>query len=40
MGAVNGLSVKETMLMPPGELYDLFELYLQTNGYKEEEEVD
>lgn len=34
MGALNGLSAKETMLAPPGEMFDLFELYLAAHGAK------
>ena len=34
MGTVNGLSAKETLLATPGEVFDLFELYLAANGYK------
>ena len=32
MGAINGLSAKETMLMCPGEIFDLWELYLRAHG--------
>jgi hypothetical protein len=32
MGAVNNLSIKETMILAPGELYDMYELYLIANG--------
>ena len=40
MGAVSGLSAKETILAPPGELFDIFELYLQANGGYERKEID
>lgn len=31
MGTINGLSKRETMLSTPGEIFDLFELYLKAN---------
>ncbi len=34
MAAAAGLSVKEAYLMAPGELYDVFELYLQAHSIK------
>lgn len=34
MGLLCGLSVKETMLSFPGEVFDLFELYLRDHGLK------
>jgi len=35
MGAVNGLSAKETMLMCPGTVFDLWELWLRRQpGYE------
>lgn len=34
MAAAAGLSMKEAFLMAPGELYDAFELYLQSHGVK------
>jgi len=37
LGALNGLSAKETLLLPVGVVYDLFELWLKANGVKEEE---
>lgn len=35
MGTLSGLSAKEALLMPPGEVFDLFELYLRAHGIKE-----
>ena len=40
MGLVSGLSVKEALLMAPGEVYDLFELHLRAHGVKRKKEVD
>jgi len=40
MGTINNLSVKETMLMLPGEIYDLWELYIQVNGLKPKKDFD
>jgi len=37
LGAQNGFSAKETLLLPVGVVYDLFELWLKANGVKEEE---
>lgn len=34
MGAVAGISAKEALLMAPGEVFDLFELYLRATGAK------
>ncbi len=34
MGAANGYSAKETLLIEPGILFDIWELYLRANGYK------
>lgn len=34
MAAAAGLSMKDAFLMAPGELYDVFELYLQAHGIK------
>jgi len=33
---MSGLSSKETLLMTPGEVYDLFELYCRANGLKQD----
>lgn len=38
MGAVNGLSKKDVLLSAPGEIGDLWELYLQAKGAKKERE--
>ena len=38
MGIRAGLSAKETLFMTPGEVFDLWELYLDENGLKEEQE--
>lgn len=38
MGALNGLSAKETLLMRPGQVFDLFDLYLQANGAKKRDD--
>lgn len=35
MATMCGISVKEAMLMPPGEVYDVFELYIRANGRKQ-----
>lgn len=34
MGTLNGLSKKETMLSCPGEIFDLWALYLKKEGAK------
>jgi hypothetical protein len=37
MGTVNGLTAKETLLMEPGAVFDLWELWLRRQpGYKKE----
>ena len=38
MGTAGGLSKKETLLSTPGEIGDLWELYLQARGVKKERE--
>lgn len=38
MGTINGLSKRETMLSTPGEIFDLFELYLKANRPEREQE--
>ena len=38
MGTAGGLSKKETLLSTPGEIGDLWELYLKAHGKKENEE--
>jgi len=40
MGTTSGLSRKETLLSPPGEVFDIFELYLRAHGVKQEKEAD
>lgn len=40
MATASGVSVKEALLMPPGEVYDIFELYLRANGIKREKEKE
>jgi hypothetical protein len=40
VGAVCGLPVKETLLLPVGVLYDLLEMHMQTNGYKRNNVLD
>lgn len=39
MGLANGLSIRETMLLPPGELLDLWDDYLASHGVKKEQEA-
>lgn len=34
MGTLAGLSKKETLLSPPGLVFDMFELYLRAHGHK------
>ena len=34
MALLCGMSKKEALLSPPGEVYDLFELYLRAHGLK------
>jgi len=39
MATASGISVKEAMLMPPGEIFDVFELYIRArSGRKKEAE--
>lgn len=38
MGAVNHLGAKETLLMEPGLLFDLWALYLHAKGIGQEKE--
>ena len=40
MGTAGGLSKKETLLSTPGEIGDLWELYLQARGVKKEREPE
>jgi hypothetical protein len=40
MGALCGLSAKETLLMPPGALWDVWELYLRGQGVKKDGDGD
>ena len=40
MGTLNNISVKETLLLPPGQLYEIFSLYLKSIGYKKEIDKD
>lgn len=35
VGALQGLSAKETLLLPAGVVFDLLELYLQSRGKRE-----
>ena len=35
MATASGISVKEALLMPPGEVLDVFELYARANGLRE-----
>lgn len=39
MGLANGLSIRETLMLPPGELLDLWDAYLASHGVKREREV-
>ena len=39
-GIAAGLSASEAMVMYPGEVYDLFELYLRANNLKPKKEAD
>jgi len=32
MGTICGLSARETLFFTPGELYDIFDIYLEANG--------
>jgi len=38
MGLIKGLSVKETMLLSPGTIFDLWELYKLQHGIKHQED--
>lgn len=40
MATASGISVKEALLMPPGEVSDVFELYLRARGVKKEREPE
>lgn len=40
MATASGISVKEALLMAPGEVYDVFELYLRAHGKKPERETE
>ena len=40
MGTAGGLSKKETLLSTPGEIGDLWELYLRAKGAKKEREPE
>lgn len=40
MGLQTGLSARETMLLCPGELYDIYELYKESHGLKEKQDDD
>lgn len=40
MGTAGGLSKKETLISTPGEIGDLWELYLQARGVKKEREPE
>jgi len=34
MGTINGLSKREVMLSTPGEIFDLWELYIKANHHE------
>lgn len=38
MGVLGGLSAHEALMFAPGEIFDLFELYLRAHGYKPRED--
>lgn len=40
MGLICGMSRKETLLAFPGEVFDLFELYLRGHGVKKNKRED
>ncbi len=40
MGTASGLSKKETLLSTPGEVGDLWELYLRAHSTKKKEEPE
>ncbi len=40
MGTMSGLSKTETLLSTPGEVYDLWELYLEANGVRQRTEIE
>lgn len=40
MGAVCGLPKRDTLLSTPGEVCDLWELYLKANGVKRKPEYE
>lgn len=40
VAALCGLSVTEALFMPPGEVFDLWELYLKAHGKKEREDYE
>ena len=40
MGTAGGLSKKETLLSTPGEIGDIWELYLRAKGAKKEREPE
>jgi len=40
MGTINGLSKRETMLSTPGEIFDLWELYLKAHGVGQKKEEE
>lgn len=40
MGAVNGLTKKETLLSTPGELLDLWSLYAKAHGIRQNTDMD
>lgn len=40
MGTLAGLSKREALLSFPGEVFDLFELYLRAHGYKKKDDHD
>lgn len=40
MATASGISVKEALLMEPGEVFDVFELYIRAHGVKREQEKE
>ena len=40
LGIISGLTLKETLLSTPGEVFEIFELYLEQNGYNKKQEKD
>ena len=40
MAGLSGLSAKEAMLEKPGVVFDLYEIWKQSNGYAQKEEEE